>query len=243
MFSHPANPRQPAHWFTMVDPFAYLAATLNLYRQPIVLKAGRSLDLTYAVAVWDGSPAAAAIEGTYQRWVAATPPPEPYDDWSATHVNVARPEFGTTASASSAYGPAYEPAEALDGTWAVRETDKWNSADSITPHYLRLDLGQVRTVDRIRLYHEGILPDGDPFTTADFRLQASLQPWGPWEDLTPPVRHNREGVTEHVFQPTPTRFLRLLIETGEQNGGNAYGRIFEMEVYAPKATLEPVTAP
>jgi len=237
MFSHPANPRHPTHWFTMAEPFAYLGATLDLYRQPLLLRAGKVLEVTYGVAVWDGALEVAAIEAAYQRWAEATPAPEPWDDWSATHANIARPEFGTTATASSSYGPAYEPAKAFDGKWAVRDTDKWNSAENITPHYLRLDLGQVRTVDRIRLYHEGLLPDGDPFTTADFRLQGSLQPWGPWEDLTAPVRHNREGVTEHLFQPTQTRFIRLLIETGEQNGGDAYGRIFEMEVFSPKTTL------
>jgi hypothetical protein len=238
MFSHPANPRYPTHWFTMTEPFAYLAATLNLYRQPILLREGKPLEMTCAVAVWDGARDGAAIEEAYRRWVAATPPPQVWDEWAATHANVARPELGSTATASSSYGPEYEPAKAFDGKWAVRETDKWNSAADITPHFLRLDLGQVRSVDRIRLYHEGLLPDGDPFTTADFRLQASLQPWGPWADLTPPVRRNREGVTEHAFQPTPARFLRLLIETGEQNGGNAYGRIFEMEVLSPKDTLK-----
>lgn len=72
MFSAPANPRHPAVWFTMPVPFAYLSATLNLHNEPITLKEGESLDVCYGVALWDGRQDAAAIQGGYARWLAAT---------------------------------------------------------------------------------------------------------------------------------------------------------------------------
>jgi len=69
MFSAPSNFRHPTYWFTMTAPFAYISATLNLYREPHTLEAGKSLDLVYGVAVFDGKQDKAAIEKTYQRWL------------------------------------------------------------------------------------------------------------------------------------------------------------------------------
>jgi hypothetical protein len=69
MFGFPASPRHPPRMFTMDDPFAYLAATLNLWKEPLVLKAGKPLDLRYGVAVWDGEVDAAAIAQVYRKWV------------------------------------------------------------------------------------------------------------------------------------------------------------------------------
>ena len=45
MFDSPENPRHPNKFFTM-RPFAYLAATLNLWKEPMTLKAGEPLKLT-----------------------------------------------------------------------------------------------------------------------------------------------------------------------------------------------------
>lgn len=70
IFDHPANLRHPARMFTMTTPFAYLASTLNLWKEPLTLKAGQQLDLTYGVALWDGQAEAAQIEPLYRRWTA-----------------------------------------------------------------------------------------------------------------------------------------------------------------------------
>ena len=69
VFDHPANLRHPARMFTMLGPFAYLGATLNLWKEPYTLEAARPLDLRYGVAVWDGKTGKAAIEVLYQRWL------------------------------------------------------------------------------------------------------------------------------------------------------------------------------
>jgi sugar phosphate isomerase/epimerase len=68
VFDHPGNPRHPAGMFRMLDPFAYLSATLNLYKEPLEIVAGKPLELAYGVAVWDGEVPAERVEGTYRRW-------------------------------------------------------------------------------------------------------------------------------------------------------------------------------
>jgi len=69
LFDHTDNARHPATWFTMRDPFAYMSATLNLWKEPLTIKAGEPLDLCYGVAVWDGRVEPAKIEAMYHRWL------------------------------------------------------------------------------------------------------------------------------------------------------------------------------
>jgi len=67
MFDCPGNARHPATWFTMDSRFAYLAATLNLSREPLVVEAGNPLTLRYAVALWDGHVEPETIEKLYRQ--------------------------------------------------------------------------------------------------------------------------------------------------------------------------------
>ena len=69
IFDHPANLHHPPRLFTMTAPFAYLATTLNLWKEPYRLEATRPIDLRYGVAVWDGKSDHAAIDALYRRWV------------------------------------------------------------------------------------------------------------------------------------------------------------------------------
>lgn len=69
MFGHPDNVRDPTYWFTMTKPFAYLSATLNLYREPMKITLQKSLTLRYAVALWDGSVNDNLIEQVYNQWI------------------------------------------------------------------------------------------------------------------------------------------------------------------------------
>ena len=75
MFDSPSNPRSPAQMFTMLQPFSYLSATLNLWKQPLLLKAGEPLVLRYGVAAWDGQPSRDEIEKLYQSWLKTTQRP------------------------------------------------------------------------------------------------------------------------------------------------------------------------
>lgn len=70
LFDSPHNPRHPAPMFTMTAPFAYVSATLNLWKQPLVLKASTSpLILRYGIALWDGDVDQQVIERLYAKWV------------------------------------------------------------------------------------------------------------------------------------------------------------------------------
>jgi len=68
MFDHPKNIR-PVTWFTMKSPFAYLSATLRYHEQSLKLEHGKTLDLYYGVAVWDGRIDSARIEQVYRHWL------------------------------------------------------------------------------------------------------------------------------------------------------------------------------
>ncbi len=67
----PGNPRHPARMFTMTAPFAYLAATLNLWKEPVIVRVGDSLELTYGIALWDGEVEPATIGQLYRHWLLA----------------------------------------------------------------------------------------------------------------------------------------------------------------------------
>ncbi len=69
VFDHTANLRHPAETYTMTKPFTYLSATLNLSKEPLVVKAGQPLELRYGVALWDGEADKATVEKLYQRWL------------------------------------------------------------------------------------------------------------------------------------------------------------------------------
>ncbi|MEI6645506.1 MAG: discoidin domain-containing protein, partial [bacterium] len=151
-----------------------------------------------------------------------------------TEINVALQTWGSRAIASSSYAEPgndnYGPNNALDGRFAARETDKWNSAEGQQhPFWLIIDFGRERAIHKIVVRHD------DGAVTSDFQLQ-----WGDgkteWKDIVPPIVSNKEAVSTHVFNPVKMRFLRLFIIKGEPNG-NAYARIFEVEAYAQADTL------
>jgi len=68
LFDHPDNYRHPARIFTMSGPFAYLSATLNLWKEPLTVRAGEPLVLRYGVVLCDGRAEAPLIEKLYRRW-------------------------------------------------------------------------------------------------------------------------------------------------------------------------------
>ncbi len=69
MFDHPDNPRHPATWFTMAEPFAYLSATLRLHEEPLKMLAGKPVTLRYGVALWDGRVETGQIDKLYKKWI------------------------------------------------------------------------------------------------------------------------------------------------------------------------------
>ncbi|MDY0170449.1 MAG: PmoA family protein [Thermoguttaceae bacterium] len=80
LFDHPDNPRQPARMFTMTAPFAYLSATMNLWKEPLAIEPGQTLRLRYAAAVGDGHLEAEQVEQLYRQWLRESPPAEAAQD-------------------------------------------------------------------------------------------------------------------------------------------------------------------
>jgi len=71
MLDHPSNP-VPMIAFTMGDAgggFAYMSATVNLYKKPVELKAGQTFALKYRIAVWDGEVPPETVEAAYRKFV------------------------------------------------------------------------------------------------------------------------------------------------------------------------------
>jgi hypothetical protein len=69
MFGEPDNVRHPTYWFTMTKPFAYLSATLNLHREPLMVPFDKPLSLHYAVVVWDNRIDKEQVQKVYDWWV------------------------------------------------------------------------------------------------------------------------------------------------------------------------------
>ena len=105
MFDDPKNPR-PVLWFTMTKPFAYLSATVNLYREPMTLEAGKPLAFTYGVAVWDGKVEAGEIEKLYRRWLGLAAPKA---EESSTKPGAGAAQKSGTSSAGGCHGLLVKP--------------------------------------------------------------------------------------------------------------------------------------
>ena len=73
LFDHPSNLRHPAKMFTMTKKFAYMSATLNVWKKPLALTPDRPLELRYGIAVWDGFTDKKAVEQLYKRWCDISP--------------------------------------------------------------------------------------------------------------------------------------------------------------------------
>lgn len=72
MLAHPDNPRQ-GEWFTMSRPFCYLAATLNLKKEPFTLAKGRSWTLRYSLAVLSTAADHARLAKIASAWKDSNP--------------------------------------------------------------------------------------------------------------------------------------------------------------------------
>ncbi len=68
LFSAKENPR-PTLWFTMLEPFSYVAGTFDLSRNPMTLKVDETLSAKYGLAAWDDIVDDAAVQALYEQWL------------------------------------------------------------------------------------------------------------------------------------------------------------------------------
>lgn len=160
-------------------------------------------------------------------------------------INVAAATMGATAVASSIADGEHGAEKAIDGSWAVRDTnpesgiaDGWRSARSNGPHWLTIDLGRLRTVHKIVLRHEGVLGifgEETKNNTTDFQLLGAETAAGPWTDLVSPVVFNQSSLSTHSFAPKKLRYIRVLITKSAREGGDEPARLCEVQAFE-KAT-------
>lgn len=170
--------------------------------------------------------------------VAAGQQPATADDLTEAldgRVNVALASWGTQAQASSERNPGAGAAGAINGQWSGEQDRRnftgWLPENWRAPHWLRLDLGEQRAIDRIVLRHnpESVL--------IDYRLQWAPSPDGPWQDLVEPIYGNDDRVTLHTFPPRRVRHLRLWIITSNSRLWGGQAGVAELEAYAPEGTV------
>jgi hypothetical protein len=68
MFGRPDNARGDSSFFTMLDPFAYLAATQALDQKPLEYSAGDKFSLNYLLTVYSENKPPEFIRKRYERW-------------------------------------------------------------------------------------------------------------------------------------------------------------------------------
>lgn len=156
-------------------------------------------------------------------------------------INVATATLGATTAASSIADAEHGAEKAIDGSWAVRDTnpesgvaDGWRSSRTNGPHWLTIDLGKPRSVHKIVIRHEGVLGifgEETKNNTTDFQLQGAERSAGPWTDLVSPVVFNQASLTTHSFTPKKLRYIRLFITKSAREGGDEPARIYEVQAF------------
>ena len=73
LFGHPGNARGDSWFFTMRTAFAYLSATQNLDKEPLVYRAGDKWQINYLVTLYPELKSADAINARGETWTNAKP--------------------------------------------------------------------------------------------------------------------------------------------------------------------------
>lgn len=104
---------------------------------------------------------------------------------------------------------------------------KW-CATGNGPHEITLDLGEVRTISAVDIYHAEAGGESPDMNTRAYTILVSRD----GEDFTEvcAVAKNTAGTTHDAFAPCEARFVRLRIDEATQ-GSDSAARIYEVEVY------------
>jgi len=70
---HPTNARGDGQFFSMLTPFAYLAATQGLDKEPLVYHSGDKFTLRYLLVIYPEAKSAEALEARARRWRESSP--------------------------------------------------------------------------------------------------------------------------------------------------------------------------
>lgn len=113
-------------------------------------------------------------------------------------------------------------------------TKKWCATGS-APHEITLDLGGVKTVSAVDVYHAEAGGEGADMNTKSYAIYVS-EDGAAFEEVRS-VTRNTAGTTHDAFAPVAARFVKLVINKPTQ-GSDSAARIYEVEVYGLEEPLE-----
>lgn len=122
------------------------------------------------------------------------------------------------------------PQFAVDGDY----TKKWCATGS-APHEITLDLGAVRTVSAVDVYHAEAGGESKDMNTKSYAILVS-EDGASFEEVRS-VTRNTAGTTHDAFAPVKAQYVKLVVNKPTQ-GSDSAARIYEVEVYGLEDTLE-----
>jgi beta-galactosidase len=130
--------------------------------------------------------------------------------------------YKTATASSSEDGPRYDGPNAVDGNMGTR----WSSADKIDPQWLKVDLGQAQSINRVVLKWETAYAD-------QYRIELSSDNVN-WRTVYSTT--NGDGGTDDItFATTDARYVRMY---GTHRKDARYGySIWEMEIYGGTSAM------
>lgn len=132
---------------------------------------------------------------------------------------------GSTATADTATYPANQ---AVDNQWVAQDVDSWVSTGATSSHWLKLDLGYPRLINKFVINHVGVSGDAN-YNTRDFNIQGSNDGTN-WSSALVTVTGNTQSSTTHTITPATYRYFRLNV-TNCNGGRDNFARIYEMQAW------------
>jgi hypothetical protein len=127
------------------------------------------------------------------------------------------------ATASSVESSSFGPDRAVDGS----STTRWASVEGADPQWIRVDLGSVNQISRVRLSWESAYAPA-------YRIETSTD--GTAWTVVKTVTGENGGVDDHTGLTVSGRFVRIY----GTSRGTAYGySLWELEVYGPGGAPDP----
>ncbi len=113
-------------------------------------------------------------------------------------------------------------------------TKKWCATGS-APHEITLDLGSIKTVSAVDVYHAEAGGESADMNTKSYAIYVSED--GAAFTEVRSVTRNTAGTTHDAFAPVNAQFVKLVINKPTQ-GSDSAARIYEVEVYGLEAAME-----
>ena len=113
-------------------------------------------------------------------------------------------------------------------------TKKWCATGS-APHEITIDLGAVKAVSALDVYHAEAGGESADMNTKSYAIYTS-EDGTTFEEMRS-VTRNTAGTTHDAFTPVNAQFVKLVINKPTQ-GSDSAARIYEVEVYGLEDTLE-----